>query len=219
MLPPRAKATATPPKEAWARPSPMKAMPRTTTNEPTTAHTRLTISSATRARTMNGEAQGSSSRSLMDGNGPSFDVQHQEVALEGGVKNVLGEDGPGLAEGDDLSVQADGMVEAAGHAREVVSGDQEGLALSAQVVEEVEEVVLAGGVHAGEGLVEKEDAGLLGQRTGDEHPPLLAAGQLADLAAGQVDQAHLLQALLGDLAVVSAGAAQRAPAGRAGPQH
>src|SRR4030042_5743628 len=113
MLPPRAKAMATPPKEAWARPSPMKAMPRPTTNEPTTAHTRLTISSATRARTMNGEAQGSSSRSLMDGNGLSFDVQQQEVALEGGVEHVLRQDRSGLAEGDDLPVRADGMVEAA----------------------------------------------------------------------------------------------------------
>src|SRR4030042_1629643 len=139
MLPPRAKATATPPKEAWARPSPMKAMPRTTTKEPTTAHTRLTISSATRARTMNGEAQGSSSRSLMDGNGFTFHVQQQEVALEGGVEHVLGEDGPGLAEGDDLPVQADGVVEAAGHAGEVMGGDQEGLALSAQAGEEGEE--------------------------------------------------------------------------------
>src|SRR4030065_2981484 len=129
MRPPRAKATATPPKEAWARPSPMKAMPRTTTKEPTTAHTRLTIRSASRARTMKGEGQGSNSRSLMDGNGLAFDVQHQEVALEGGVKNVLGEDGPGLAKGDDLPVQADGVVEAAGHAGEGVGGDQEGLVL------------------------------------------------------------------------------------------
>src|SRR4030067_2911162 len=99
MLPPRAKATATPPKEGWAGPSPMKAMPRTTTKEPTTAHTTLTISSATRARTMNGEAQGSKSRSLMDGNGLTLHVQQQEGALEGGDEHVLGEDGSGLAEG------------------------------------------------------------------------------------------------------------------------
>src|SRR4030065_1490755 len=114
MRPPGAEATATPRKEAWASPSPMKAMPRTTTKEPTSAHTRLTISSATRARTMNGEAQGSSSRSLMDGNGLTLHVQQQEVALECGVEHLLGEGGPGLAAGRDLPVQADGMVEAAG---------------------------------------------------------------------------------------------------------
>src|SRR3972149_11288782 len=204
MLPPSAKATATPPKEAWARPSPMKAMPRTTTKEPTTAQTRLTISSASRARTMNGEAQGSNRRSLMDGNDLTLHVQQQEVALECGVEHLLGEDGPGLAEGDDLPVQADGMVEAAGHAGEVVGGNQEGLALPAQVVEEVKKVVLAGSVHAGEGLVQKEDAGLLGQRAGDEHAPLLAAGQLADLAAGQVSQAHPLPAPPGALAAAGA---------------
>src|SRR4030065_2057489 len=141
MRPPRAKATATPPKEAWARPSPMKAMPRTTTKEPTTAQTRLTIKSASRARTMKGEAQGSNSRSLMDGNGLTLQVQQQEVALEGGVEHVLGEDGPGLAEGDDLPVQADGMVEAAGDAGEVVGGNQEGLALPAPGGEEGKEGV------------------------------------------------------------------------------
>src|SRR3712207_8101363 len=45
-------------------------------------------------------------------------------------------------------------------------------------------------VHAGEGLVEEEDWGLLRKAAGEEDPLALAAGQLADLPVRERAQAH-----------------------------
>src|SRR3546814_8744389 len=52
---------------------------------------------------------------------------------------------------------------------------------------------LGGGVDAGERLVHEVQVGFLGQRPGQEHPLLLSAGELADLPAGEVRHADLVE--------------------------
>ena len=52
-------------------------------------------------------------------------------------------------------------------------------------------------VQGGGGLVEAEDVRFQGQRTGDGHPLLLAAGELVGIVPRPVAQAHLGQQLLG----------------------
>ena len=65
------------------------------------------------------------------------------------------------------------------------------------------EHLLAGGVHAGGRLVHDEDVGLGGERAGDEHAPLLAAGERADVGAGLVLEADELEGLRDDGPVVA----------------
>ena len=74
-----------------------------------------------------------------------------------------------------------------------MGSDQRGDALSAQVVEDFQDRLLAGHVEAGQRLVQHQQLGLLGQGTRQEDPLLLTAGQFADLAFGEVGHADLRQ--------------------------
>ena len=59
--------------------------------------------------------------------------------------------------------------------------------------EDAGERVLAGGVHAGGRLVHDQQLGLGGERPGDEHPALLAAGERGDRVlqpVGEADGRH-----------------------------
>ena len=70
-----------------------------------------------------------------------------------------------------------------------------------QLLEQGQNRALGGHVDAGEGLVHEVDAGVLGQGAGEEDALLLAAGKLADLAVGEVADAHLVEAVERLLAV------------------
>ena len=72
--------------------------------------------------------------------------------------------------------------------------------------------MLGGGVEADQGLIEEQQVGFLGEGAGDQHAPLLAAGELADLAASEVGKLDLFQCGRHGLAVGVAGAAQEADA-------
>jgi hypothetical protein len=61
----RTKPIATPGKTAWATASPMKAMPRKTTNAPTATHTTADMTATAKARCMNRCDQGSVSHSII----------------------------------------------------------------------------------------------------------------------------------------------------------
>src|SRR5690606_37204853 len=82
--------------------------------------------------------------------------------------------------------------------------------LVAQLTREVDDEAFGEVVDAGEGLVGEVEAGVLGERAGEEHPLLLAAGELADLPAREVGEADPLQALLGGAALGGTGAAEPA---------
>src|SRR3990170_2342032 len=144
--------------------------------------------------------------------GPVLQPYQQEVPLEGGVEQLLGEHVGGAAKGDYLPVQEDGVVEIGGDAGEVVSGDEERLALVSQPLEQVDEVVLGGGVQAAEWLVQEKEGGLLGEGAGHEGAALLGARELADATVRQVGHADGLQRLPGDVAIGGGRAAQRAEA-------
>ena len=68
-------------------------------------------------------------------------------------------------------------------------------------VEEREQRLARVHVDAREGLVEQQDVRLLGERPGEEHALLLAAGELADGALLELGDAELVQAARHHLAV------------------
>jgi hypothetical protein len=79
------------------------------------------------------------------------------------------------------------------HPVEVVRREQHGQAVAVQLVEQVEHLVARPHVHARRRLVHEQQLRPAQQRPGDEHALLLAAGQLADLPAGEVGDAQPLQ--------------------------
>ena len=72
-------------------------------------------------------------------------------------------------------------------------------------------------VDAGEGLVQQQHVRLLGERAGEEHALLLAAGELADGALLELGDAELVQAARHHLAVGGPRAGGTSPGGRTGP--
>ncbi len=88
--------------------------------------------------------------------------------------------------------------------------DHHRLARGAQVAQEVDDGALGHGVHALERLVHEVDARLLHQRARQEHPLLLAARQLADLAVAEVRHVHLGEGREGVFALGAARPAQPA---------
>ena len=78
------------------------------------------------------------------------------------------------------------MVEIGGHGGEVVMHADHRPPLGLQRLQNIDDRPLGGGVDAGEGLVQKVEIGLLRQRAGQEHPLLLPARKLADLAMREI---------------------------------
>ena len=76
-----------------------------------------------------------------------------------------------------------------------VAGHEDG-DLAAQVRQEVENVVPAGGVQRAGGLIEKQDLGAIHERLRQVQPLAHAARIAGDAAAGSFDQAGLLQHLI-----------------------
>ena len=82
----------------------------------------------------------------------------------------------------------DEVVGVAGGEPEVVQDHHHGRAAApVEVHQEVEDLDLVGDVEEGGRLVEEQQVGALGQGHGQPHPLPLAAGQLVDVAAGEVE--------------------------------
>src|SRR5450759_2681707 len=151
-------------------------------------------------------------------------VDHDHALEEEGLTaerrdDVLGgEDLGRRAVGDQLPVQEGHQLEALGSRLHVVGAHEHGDAPLAQPREEAEDRLLGVHVHAGERLVEQQHVRLLGERPGEEHALLLAAGQLADGAPRELGDAELVQTARHHLAVGSLRAAQPAQAAVA-PHH
>ena len=102
------------------------------------------------------------------------------------VRRPLGDDRP-VAHRDEVVGVAAGVVE-------VVQDEHDRAALAlVEVDEEVEHLDLVGEVEVRRRLVEQHQPGALGERHGDPHPLALAAGQLVDRAAGDVERAGRLE--------------------------
>lgn len=72
--------------------------------------------------------------------------------------------------------------------------DDDGLAVGAQPLEELDDRPLGDGVDPGKGLVHDVELGLLGEGPGEEDALLLTAGELADLTIGELAHPDLVQA-------------------------
>ena len=103
-----------------------------------------------------------------------------------GAEEVFGVEGVGRrGEGDNAPVQEHDAVETLGGHVQVVGRQEDGDAVTAQVVEDGQDGFLGGHVQAVERLVEQQQLRFLGQSAGQEDALLLAAGKLADLLAGK----------------------------------
>ena len=84
---------------------------------------------------------------------------------------------------------------------QIVSGDEDDATLGAKFAEQDDDGLLGLHVHAGERLVQQDQAPALGQRAGQENPLFLPAAQFADLAVLKLPHRDPAQALL-DLCLV-----------------
>jgi hypothetical protein len=92
-----------------------------------------------------------------------------------------------------------------------MDGD-DGAALGAEALEECEDGAFGSGVDACERFVHEIEASVLGESASEEDALLLASGELADLAVGEVSDADFVEATEGSVAMVLGRAAQPADA-------
>src|SRR5690625_3272379 len=95
--------------------------------------------------------------------------------------------------------------------------DDDGPALVPQLPQQPYDHPFSGGVDTGHRLIEEQHVGLLDQGSGEEHPLLLATGQLADLADSVLKHAYTFECSAGFLAV--AGVRSTDPADAAVKSH
>ncbi len=74
-----------------------------------------------------------------------------------------------------------------------MGGEQDGGAAGGQLAQQGAQPVAAGRVQRGQGLIEKEQVGVLGKSPGDQGALPLATGELADGGVGLALQTHLPQ--------------------------
>ena len=98
-----------------------------------------------------------------------------------------------VALGHDPPVDADDPRQVGGDRVELVGGEHDRDPVGVEVGEQVEDVVAGLEVDAARRLVEEQERRVGDQRAGQEDPLLLAAGQLADVAAGQAADAQPLE--------------------------
>lgn len=96
----------------------------------------------------------------------------------------------GFSKGDLFLIEDKGVGENLGHAFHLVVGSDDEVAAVGKFDEGVGEVAAAFDIEAIEGFIEEEDVGFLGEGAGDEGALLLAAGELVDLAMGDVTEIH-----------------------------
>jgi hypothetical protein len=120
---------------------------------------------------------------------------------------------------DRPDIDQEDMVEIASHRRQIVMHRDHRLAGRPQVFQHIDDRPFGGGVHPGKGLVQQVKLRLLRQRPGQEHPLLLAARQLPDLAMPEIGHADPRQAGLRPGAMRAADAADQAKLGIEPHQH
>ncbi len=107
------------------------------------------------------------------------------------------------------------LVAVAGGQVEVVQDHDGG---DAECAHELQHLVLVPDVEVVGGFVEQQVVGALCQRTRDEHPLLLAAGQPGDDAVGEVPGTHLRQSCGRELVIRDRVALERPKVGRSSQQ-
>ena len=124
-----------------------------------------------------------------------------ETHLEHLASGVLGDQRRRRTLGHDLAVvhHDEPVAELLGLVHEVRGEHQRGAAFL-ELVELVPQQVARLRIETGGRLVEQQQVGLVDQRAGDAHPPLLPAGQGVDLAVGAVAELDEVEQFGGPLA-------------------
>ena len=113
-------------------------------------------------------------------------VAHSNEATSERVDEmVLGEDVVGGTDGDGVPVDEQYLVAGAGIV-EIVGGDDDRAAIGDLAIDHVEDEAPGHEVETGHRLVEKEEVGRLGEALGHEHSLALSAGQVVELAVGEI---------------------------------
>ena len=99
---------------------------------------------------------------------------------------------------------------------QVVGGEHDRETVGVEVGEEVQHLVAGAHVDPGRGFVQQQHLRPAEQRPRDEHPLLLAAGELADVAISEAADAELLEHRVHFLPLVTRRPGQDAPSG---PRH
>jgi hypothetical protein len=119
--------------------------------------------------------------------------------------------------GRDANVEAQQPRQVGRHAVEVVGAEHDRQPLVVQAAEQVQHLVTGAHVDPRGGLVEEQHVGAAQQGPGDEHPLLLTARQVADVAPAQVADAEVVERL-GHLTALGACRRRPPPARVAGHQ-
>ena len=121
------------------------------------------------------------------------------------------------AAGAHVAVQAQYLVESTSQVGQVVGRQQDDAPLIPQCLQDLYEAFLGARVNPAEGLIQQENACLLGQRPCDENPLPLPSRKLRHESRAMVPQAHTAQARVDKFAVSLAGPAE--PSQSAAPAH
>ena len=117
-------------------------------------------------------------------------LEHVHRRAVGAFEDVGREHVVGRARAHHARVEADEVGQVGGDAVEVVGGQHDGEAVVVELAEQVQDLVAGAHVDARGGLVDEQQVGRAEQGAGDEHPLLLAAGELADVAVAEVADAE-----------------------------
>lgn len=110
----------------------------------------------------------------------------------------------GRADGDEVGVEQDGVVEVAAGGLDIVDHDEHRAPARDPSADEAEEFAGGAQVETGEGFVEEEDVGTLRESAGEENALLLSAGEGMQGTFGKVGEFEFGEGL-GDAGVVGGG--------------
>ena len=145
-----------------------------------------------RPLTKKAEVRGSR-RDFVDDDPHAEVLENLHAGAEGALEDIGGDHLGGRAVGDDAAVHADDVGQVGGEAVEVMGGEDDRDAVLVQVGEQVQDVVPGRDIDPACRLVEEEELRLPQQGASEEHALLLAAGELADVAAGQITDAETVE--------------------------
>ena len=91
------------------------------------------------------------------------------------------------------------VADVACHGQRMRDDDQRHVELAVDAAQQVKDLRSRGGVECAGGLVAQHDGRIVGQRACDGHALLLAAGQLARIAVGQIGQSNQVKQIAGTL--------------------
>jgi hypothetical protein len=112
------------------------------------------------------------------------------AGMKGLFDGIAFHDFGGFSKGDLFLIEDESVGENLGHAFQLVVRSDDEVAAVGEINERVGEVAAAFDIESVEGFIEKEDVGFLGEGPGDEGSLLLTAGELVDLAVGNVTEIH-----------------------------